>query len=268
MSRSCAGLTSWYSSTIRWRGRRSPPRALSGLRSASTARDDLRAERHEPVAVEHAVVRARVTLRNSPSGSGSSGISSFSTTSRLSRKALMDPKSSVAVEPLELEPGCFAVEEVGELVGVQRRVGLVPRHVRLQQPEAVRVDRARRTAGRAGRWPAVPSFAVSPLRGSAPSARRRPCSVNVKATIASAGSPFCQERSDALRDDLGLARAGGGDDLDVPAAMGDGGGRLAFEHRDVRRCVTRLRCDPSLSGRRGQESGLHYDGRRRTRGER
>ena len=43
-----------------------------------------------------------------------------------------------------------------------------------------------------------------------------------------------EQRRDSLRHDLGLARAGGGDDLDVAAAVRDGRGRLSLELRDFR----------------------------------
>ena len=56
-------------------------------------------------------------------------------------------------------------------------------------------------------------------------------SVNVKATIDSAGSPSASSDGHPLRDDLGLARAGRGDDLDVAAAVRDRRSGLALEDR-------------------------------------
>ena len=64
-------------------------------------------------------------------------------------------------------------------------------------------------------------------------------SVNVKATIDSARLAVGEQRRDPLRDDLGLARAGRGDDLHVPAAVRDRGSGLALEDRGRVRSLLR-----------------------------
>ena len=87
-------------------------------------------------------------------------------------------------------------------------------------------------------------------------------SVNVNATIDSAGSPSPHQVSDPLRDHLGLARPGCGDDLEVPAPVGDGGRGLALEHRWIlgRRCASahaatvREACMPRARGYCGRRS--------------
>ena len=70
MSCSCAGLTSWYSSTIRCRRSAVTAARIVRVFQRADRLDDLRAERHEAVAVEHRVVRSADSLK-SPSGRSS-----------------------------------------------------------------------------------------------------------------------------------------------------------------------------------------------------
>ena len=66
-------------------------------------------------------------------------MSSFSTTSRLARKAVIEVEQPPG-QVLEMQPGSLPAEESGETFLVQHVIRLVSRHTLLQEAETERVD--------------------------------------------------------------------------------------------------------------------------------
>ena len=112
---------------------------LGGVECVDGA-DDLGSERHEPIRIETLVVV--VERRLEVSVWQRCQVQQLVLNHVDAAEKVADPLEQLAVtEPLlQSQLGPFPVQEVDELVRVEWRVGLVPRDMRLQEPEAVRVD--------------------------------------------------------------------------------------------------------------------------------
>ena len=155
------------------------------------------------------------------------------------------------------------VQEIRELVGVQRGVRLIPRHERLQESEAVPVDRPDVQAPEA----------VARCRAQLHRRALADALLQLGGRLVGEGEgddrlgwlSLIEERRDPLCDDLGLTRASSGDDLYVSATVSDGVGCLAFEYRNVRIALGHATASVCRSGprfRKAETDELEPEGSR------
>ena len=146
--------------------------------------------------------------------------SSFSTTSTLLRNAAIEANRRLSLVKLpDAEPVRLPGQERRELVVIQHVVGLIPRDALLEEPEAERMDRADEQPGqpveRRHAEPVLDSVGdpVAQLLGGPFGERERHDRLSRQAIGEQVRHP--------LRDDLGLSRSRGSDDLKVTAPVTD-----------------------------------------------
>ena len=204
ISRSWAGLMSWYSSTIRWR--RGPWTRAKIIRSsrASRAQVMMQAEGEEVVAVEHLPIGG-VALAERRAGQGGGRDQLVADDVDGAHEV---PDRLPVLRPSSLPRPMRGTRGSGSRRGGARR-GRRSCRTAARGPGAAGSSRrgsSRRTSGRGG--PGSPAPIASPTRRtmrSFSSAAAR--SVKVNATIEAGSAPSAIRRGDAAGDRLGLARS-------------------------------------------------------------
>ena len=128
--------------------------------------------------------------------------------------------NNLPVRSLRSSAGLFPAQERGQPPLIEHVERLVPRHVLLQQAEAVRVDRPDERRAQPVKRLQCPSRSSTraEIRALSSSAAR---SVNVNAMMPAGSASVGHEFGDALGHHLGLARASRSDDLQMRAAVQD-----------------------------------------------